>query len=149
MLYTRCVITAAKLLKKNDICKFICNLQEDSQNLIRIITIKEIPDNIRTNGRHIHRNNIPGNRHRANGNWCKKRTSLRYVDTTTLRKKKSPKVPTLKAKKQKSTAGKQQKSLHAAWATPALSTSRAGRHLWRPYGAEDKRDRYRRGMGCI
>ena len=25
-------------------------------------------------------------------------------------------------------------TLRAEWATPALSTSRAGRHLWRPYG---------------
>ena len=27
-------------------------------------------------------------------------------------------------------------TLHTAWATPALSLFRAGRHLWRPYGAE-------------
>ena len=26
---------------------------------------------------------------------------------------------------------------YVGWDTSALSTSRAGRHLWRPYGAED------------
>ena len=36
--------------------------------------------------------------------------------------------------------------LHAAWATPALSLIRAGRHLPRPCGAEDRGDAHDSGM---